>query len=71
MADMLKDKRSTRGLRMSSLVGKAADEDDAFWKHEVCISYSIMYFNFNNINDNNNRHGLKKVVMMIHFLKKK
>ena len=39
---MLKDKRSTRGLRMSSLVGKAADEDDAFWKHEVCISYCII-----------------------------
>jgi hypothetical protein len=37
MTDMLKDKRATRGLRMSSLVGKAADEDDAFWKHEVCI----------------------------------
>jgi len=37
MTDMLKDKRATRGLRMSSLVGKAADEDDTFWKHEVCI----------------------------------
>ena len=46
MTDMLKDKRATRGLRMSSLVGKAADEDDAFWKHEVCIYlYLYLYFN--------------------------
>ena len=28
---MLESKRATRGLRMSDLVGEAADEDTAFW----------------------------------------
>lgn len=28
---MLKEKRATRGKRMNSLIGKAAEEDDAFW----------------------------------------
>lgn len=35
---MLLNKRTTRGLRMSSLVGKAVEEDDAFWKHDVSFS---------------------------------
>mmetsp|Transcript_29011 Transcript_29011/g.48741 ORF Transcript_29011/g.48741 Transcript_29011/m.48741 type:complete len:301 (-) Transcript_29011:2106-3008(-) len=31
MSRMLKEKRSTRGLRMTDLVGQAAEDDDAFW----------------------------------------
>lgn len=33
--DMLRDKRATRGKRMSSLVGEAAEEDEQFWGHEI------------------------------------
>ncbi len=31
MSIMLKEKRATRGKRMTALIGKAAEEDDAFW----------------------------------------
>lgn len=31
---MLQEKRSTRGQRMTALVGKAQEEDDAFWGGE-------------------------------------
>ena len=31
MSIMLKEKRLTRGKRMNALIGKAAEEDDAFW----------------------------------------
>lgn len=33
--EMLKDKRATRGKRMADLVGKAAEDDEAFWGHEI------------------------------------
>ena len=49
MAEMLKDKRATRGLRMSSLIGKAAEEDDAFWKHEVYFYLEFYFFIINNL----------------------
>ena len=32
---MLQEKRATRGKRMSALVGKAAEEDDAFYNNEI------------------------------------
>lgn len=32
---MLESKRATRGKRMNSLVGEAAEEDNEFWGHEV------------------------------------
>lgn len=32
---MLESKRSTRGTRMSALVGQAAEDDEAFWSHDV------------------------------------
>ena len=40
---MLKEKRTTRGLRMSSLVGKAVEEDDAFWKNDVSLNVIIIF----------------------------
>lgn len=35
MAAVTREKRSTAGKRMSSLVGKAQEEDDAFWGHDT------------------------------------
>ena len=38
MADahlMLRDKRTTRGLRMAGLIGEAADQDEQFWNNGV------------------------------------
>jgi hypothetical protein len=32
---MLRDKRTTRGLRMADLVGQAAEDDDQFWNADV------------------------------------
>jgi nucleosome binding factor SPN SPT16 subunit len=32
---MLESKRASRGKRMTSLVGKAAEDDEAFWGNEV------------------------------------
>ena len=32
---MLSEKRTTRGLRMSALVGEAVDQDSSFWGAEV------------------------------------
>ncbi len=32
---MLREKRATRGQRMSALVGKAAEEDEAFYNNEL------------------------------------
>lgn len=47
MSQLNKEKRSTRGKRMTALIGKAAEEDDAFWgagdavwqESDVCYSY--------------------------------
>jgi len=33
--EMLQAKRSSRGKRMASLIGKAVEEDDAFWGHSI------------------------------------
>lgn len=35
MSEMLKEKRATRGSRMTELVGEAAEEDELFWNNEV------------------------------------
>lgn len=35
MAQMLENKRATRGKRMAQLVGEAAEEDDAFWGNDI------------------------------------
>ena len=35
MSSMLEAKRATRGLRMSELVGQAAEDDEQFWNNEV------------------------------------
>lgn len=35
MSTLLKEKRSTRGLRMSELVGEALEQDAEFYEHEI------------------------------------
>lgn len=32
---MLREKRATRGTRMTALVGEAAEDDEAFWGHGI------------------------------------
>jgi hypothetical protein len=35
MSIMLEKKRATRGLRMDTLVGKAAEDDESFWNADT------------------------------------
>jgi hypothetical protein len=35
MSKLLQDKRKTRGLRMSALIGEAEEQDQSFWGSEI------------------------------------